>query len=58
MKRSFPADEPSRTVIVTSLTGRLATGGLGGVAPEQVGGDPATNVPLAQKPEQVGGDLG
>src|SRR4051794_31806818 len=48
----------SRTVIVTSLTARLATGRLGGGAPEQIGGGPATNVPIGQNPEHVGGDPG
>jgi hypothetical protein len=42
VKRTFAVAEPSRTVIVTSLTGRLA-----GV-PEQVAGGPGEYVPTAQ----------
>src|SRR4051794_11472385 len=41
VKRTRPTAEPSRTVIVTSLSGRL-----GGVL-VQVGGGPAANVPIA-----------
>jgi hypothetical protein len=41
-KRTFAVDEPSRTVIVTSFTGRLA-----GV-PEQLAGGPAEYVPTTQ----------
>ena len=50
VKRTRPASEPSRTVIVTSFTGRFA------VVLEQVGGDPAVSVPIAQvSPGEVAG---
>jgi hypothetical protein len=42
LKRSRADAEPSRTLIVTAFTGRLA-----GV-PEQLGGGPAEKVPTAQ----------